>query len=96
MKARQVFYYKANQDGLIVEMIVWQLPYFSEERSHGYKYRFFCGSDDGECLVRYDNEAGKGDHRHYDDSEESYSFESLQKLITDFKNDCAKAGWKWT
>ncbi|MGH8524670.1 MAG: toxin-antitoxin system TumE family protein, partial [Gammaproteobacteria bacterium] len=28
------------------------------------KYRLYCGRG-GRCLVRYDNETGKGDHRHY-------------------------------
>ena len=47
-------------------------------------------------LVRYDNETGKGDHRHYGDREEAYSFESLEKLLEDFREDCARlAGWRW-
>ncbi len=26
------------------------------------------------CLVRYDNEAGKGDHKHIEDREQAYQF----------------------
>jgi len=71
------------------------LPKRSAERPHGLKYRLYCGRGDS-CLVRYDNEAGKGDHRHYGDREESYRFVSLDKLIEDFREDCTRlAGWRW-
>lgn len=47
-------------------------------------------------LFRYDNETGKGDHRHYGEKEDVYLFVSLPDLIEDFKNDCARlAGWRW-
>lgn len=48
------------------------------------------------CLVRYDNEAGKGDHRHYGELEEPCAFTGVDQLIEDFRNDCARlAGWEW-
>jgi hypothetical protein len=35
-------------------------------------------------------------HRHYGEREESYVFSSLDKLVEDFRNDCARlAGWEW-
>ncbi len=43
-------------------------------------------------LVRYDNETGKGDHRHYGDREEPYGFLSVEQLLADFRNDCAHLG----
>jgi hypothetical protein len=47
-------------------------------------------------LVRYDNETGKGDHRHYGDQEEMYSFQSIERLVEDFRSDCVRlAGWEW-
>jgi hypothetical protein len=46
----------------------------------------------GECLVRYDNEAGKGDHRHVQGLEESYRFVSVAKLRRDFEADILKYG----
>jgi hypothetical protein len=59
------------------------------------KYRFYCGRGE-ECLVRYDNEAGKGDHRHFGEQEESYAFTGVDQLIEDFRNDCARlSGWEW-
>jgi hypothetical protein len=37
--------------------------------------------------VRYDNERGKGDHRHVNDVEEPYSFASINQLLDDFQRD---------
>jgi len=37
--------------------------------------------------VRYDNERGKGDHRHAGDQKTPYSFISVEQLIQDFKTD---------
>ena len=51
------------------------------------KYRLFCGKADGSCIVRYDNERGKGDHRHVADKEEPYLFSTLLKLVEDFETD---------
>jgi hypothetical protein len=73
-------------DGIIVETVIWELPEVLPERPHCLKYRLYCGRN-GECIVRYDNEIGKGDHRHYGDNEESYSFVSFAKLIDDFLAD---------
>jgi hypothetical protein len=73
MNARKLFYYKETRDDIILEMVIWQLPEKTTDRPHGLKYRFFCGTTET-CLVRYDNEAGKGDHRHYGDQEGMYSF----------------------
>jgi hypothetical protein len=96
MKARQLFRYKAQQGDVICEMVIWALPSSPQERPHGLKYRLFCGRS-RECLVRYDNEAGKGDHRHYGEHEEPYVFSSLAQLLADFRADCTKlAGWRWT
>ena len=95
MKARQLFRYKDRQGDIIIEMVLRALPSASAERPHGMKYRLFCGRT-GECLVRYDNEAGKGDHRHYGNREEPYRFESVERLLADFRDDCARfAGWRW-
>ena len=70
----------------IREMVIWQLPTTDPERPHGLKYSLYYGFH-GECLVRYDNERGKGDHRHYGEREESYQWVSVERLIQDFRND---------
>ena len=94
MNARKLFYYKESRDNVILEMVIWQLPERTDDRLHGLKYRFFCGTTEV-CLVRYDNEAGKGDHRHYGEMEEAYDFQSIERLVDDFRNDCVRlAGWE--
>lgn len=73
-------------DGTVVERVVYALPAPFADRPHGLKYRLYCGRK-GRCLVRYDNEAGKGDHIHYGDSEQPYRFVSLEQLLCDFDDD---------
>lgn len=95
MKARQLFRYRDQQGVVTVEMVVWALAAPAPGRPHGLKYRLYCGRP-GACLVRYDNETGKGDHRHYGDREEPYRFLSVEQLLADFRADCARlAGWRW-
>ena len=73
-------------DGAIREMEIWRLPEADGERVHGLKYSLFYGRP-GKCLVRYDNERGKGDHRHAGDQKTPYDFTSVEQLIRDFKTD---------
>jgi hypothetical protein len=75
--------------GAIVQIKVWQLPEATEERPHGLKYSLFYGRP-GDRVVGYDNEAGKGDHRHYREREESYQFTTYQNLLADFWQDVRK------
>ncbi|RUM87419.1 MAG: hypothetical protein DSZ23_05855 [Thermodesulfatator sp.] len=74
-------------DGAVREMVIWQLPQESPDRPHGLKYRLYYGDPKGRCLVRYDNETGKGDHRHLKGQEESYHFQTVEKLVADFQRD---------
>lgn len=53
---------------------------------HRLKYSLFYGRH-GERLVGYDNERGKGDHRHYGGHEEVYLFRSVEALLADFRAD---------
>ncbi len=55
---------------------------------HGFRYSLFYGTT-GERWIGYDNEPGKGDHRHYGTHEEAYAFSSPEQLITDFLGDVA-------
>ena len=73
-------------DGRIIQIRVWRLPEGDAERPHGLKYSLFFGRA-GERIIGYDNEKGKGDHRHYRSREEPYRFSSLEQLIRDFEND---------
>ena len=52
----------------------------------GLKYSlFYCY--DGQRIVGYDNERGKGDHKHLGALEFRYKFESVDKMIADFLHD---------
>jgi len=73
-----------------VERVVWLLPAPLAGSVHDFKYRLaFVVA--GRCVVRYDNEAGKGDHRHRTgpdgESELPYAFSTLQALLDDFWRD---------
>ena len=75
-----------------VQMKVWKLRQPLEGCAHVLKYRLACVVD-GECVLRYDNEAGKGDHRHIRGSETPYEFETLEALQVDFWKD-VEALWE--
>lgn len=68
------------------ELILWRLPRPIEGSSHSFKYRL-AYIVRGECVLRYDNEFGKGDHHHFDGKESAYVFITPEKLIADFLND---------
>jgi hypothetical protein len=75
-----------RDDGTIVEIVVWELAKPVPPCVHHFKYRLFYGLP-GQERVRYDNERGKGDHRHVGGSEASYNFDSLDQLLNDFDRD---------
>lgn len=92
MGAQLVFRDKKIKEGLIIELVVWELDAPLKGCGHRFKYRLFCGSQEtGACLVRYDNEQGKGDHRHVAEQEEPYTFTSLEGLFSDFEKDVREA-----
>ncbi len=87
MNATRIFYDKAVlADGAIVEMTIWQLHQTTIERPPGLKYSLFFGRD-GQRLVGYDNERGKGDHRHIGVLQTRYKFVSIEQLVADFLAD---------
>lgn len=65
------------------ELVLWQLPERTEERPHGYKYRLSLVVA-GVCVMRFDNERGKGDHCHVGEIEQRYEFKDVDQLIADF------------
>ena len=83
-KAKEV-----RDDGSIVEVVIWELSEPLVPSTHRYKYRLYYGAT-GVSRVRYDNERGKGDHRHLGEREEGYNFISLERLLADFEHDVNK------
>ena len=77
-------------DGSLVEMVIWRLPRKTADKPHGIKYRLYYGLPNGRCMVRYDNESGKGDHYHYKNREMPYRFIDVDTLIGDFLADVEK------
>jgi hypothetical protein len=76
-------------ENAFAELVLWQLPKPLQGSKHSYKYRLaFVVS--GECVVRYDNEVGKGDHRHYGGKETSFVFTGVDQLLADFQKDIAR------
>lgn len=73
-------------DGSMIQAVVWELPEPLPRSEHRYKYRFYYGKS-GRALVRYDNERGKGDHRHYPEGDAPYIFTNLDALYRDFLRD---------
>jgi len=69
-----------------VEIVVWRLPRALRGSTHRLKYPLALVVDEV-CVLRYDNEAGKGDHRHIGDREERYSFTNPDALLVDFWRD---------
>ena|ERR1700722_6081536 len=86
-KAVLLFHRKREyDDGMIVEIKLWEVAKPVRGSGHSYKYSLFYGRA-GKRLIGYDNESGKGDHRHYGDYEERYAFTTIDRLIDDFDKD---------
>lgn len=68
------------------ELVLWRLPEPIKGSSHRFKYRLAYVVS-GRCVLRYDNEAGKGDHRHSGGKETAYAFKTPEKLLADFQRD---------
>jgi hypothetical protein len=74
-----------------IEVVVWELAQPMSGSLHSFKYRlaYVVG---GKCVLRYDNELGKSDHRHAGRKEKPYDFVSVDQLLDDFLADVAR--WK--
>ncbi len=87
-KATKIFQRRIEfPDGCLLEGLVWLLPEEPVPGSqHLYKYRLYYGCESRRD-IGYDNERGKGDHRHYGEREEAYTFLTPEKLLEDFFAD---------
>ena len=75
--------------GYIFEIVIWQVPEPVPGSSHLFKYRLYFGRD-GERIVSFDNERGKGDHCHLDGKELPYEFSTADTLVRDFRAEIFK------
>jgi Family of unknown function (DUF6516) len=87
MRAELLFHQRIDyDDGSIVEMVLWRLPSPVPPTTHGLKYSLFYGRP-GMREIGYDNECGKGDHRHFKGVETPYAFTTVEQLMNDFWSD---------
>ena len=76
-------------DAAFAELTLWQVPKPLAGSAHRFKYRLAYVVS-GVCVLRYDNEDGKGDHRHFGGRESAYAFKSPERLIADFQRDISR------
>lgn len=69
-----------------VELVVWKVPAPVPGSAHNFKYRLAFVVD-SVCVLRYDNEAGKGDHKHLGEEQSPYVFTTPARLLDDFWNE---------
>lgn len=87
MKARLLLDERGTlSEDAFVELVIWQVPSPVWGSSHLFKCRFAFVVN-GVCVLRYDNEAGKGDHKHLGDEESPCTFSSPTQLLADFWHD---------
>jgi hypothetical protein len=73
-------------DGEIAEIVIWEVPEPVLGSKHRFKYRLYFGRN-GERIVGFDNERGKGDHSHLDGHELPYLFTTIDALLDDFNKE---------
>lgn len=65
------------------ELVIWSLPEPVPPSEHPFKYRMVL-IHRGERVLGFDNERGKGDHRHDGSIEVPYRFQGVEQLVADF------------
>ena len=84
MKAKLITRYRnVSADGSQVELVVWRVPQPVPPTEHGFKYRLVYVVA-GQRVVGFNNERGKGDHKHLGVVELPYAFVSVEQLLEDF------------
>jgi Family of unknown function (DUF6516) len=80
-------------EGSFAEIVIWRVPSPVPGSAHEFKYRLAFVVE-GVCVIRFDNEIGKGDHKHIDGREVPFAFQSPEQLIDDFWREIEN--WKPT
>lgn len=86
MKAELVIRERRVLSTGFIEVVVWRLSEPLSASVHAFKYRLAYVVD-GRCVLRCDNESGKGDHKHVGGREMRYRFRSIDQLLDDFLSD---------
>ncbi len=77
-------------DGMILEMMLWDVPGPAAGPLRRLEYALSYGNAEAP-MIGYGNAAGKGDHRHYGEHQEPYTFISPERLVADFLADVRAA-----
>lgn len=80
-KARRVL-----REDAFYEVVIWRVPQPVPGSGHPFKYRMALIIG-GVCVMRYDNERGKGDHRHIEGREEPVRFTTMNAVFEAFLAD---------
>ena len=72
-------------NGVTIAQRVHRLATPPPDAPQGYTYRLHCGTSAGQTLARFDNETGKGDPAHLGDTEQPYTFTTVDQLLKDFE-----------
>lgn len=87
MKATELFRQRiVYAENKFAELVLWRLAQPLAGSRHSFKYRLAYVVNEI-CVLRYDNEAGKGDHRHWGAKESAYKFSTPERLLADFQGD---------
>ncbi|MDR2113204.1 MAG: DUF6516 family protein [Candidatus Accumulibacter sp.] len=76
-------------DTLFYQAVIWRVPSPVPSSAHDFKYSLALIAD-GVRVIGFDNERGKGDHRHRGKDEFPYEFISIEQLVDDFLEEVAK------
>ena len=72
------------EDGAIRQVRIWLVPEPVPPATHRFKYSLVYVVQ-GVRVIGFDNERGKGDHRHLHGTETPYDFQGVAKLLADFR-----------
>lgn len=86
MAATKLVHIKENHGDGFIEIVIWNIPTPLPPSEHSFKYSLVYIVD-SKRVVGYDNERGKGDHKHLNDEELPYIFTSPAQLMSDFMAD---------
>jgi hypothetical protein len=77
-----------------VEIVIWEVPKPVPGSRHRFKYRLALVVDEV-CVLRFDNETGKGDHMHVGGTEIPYAFTNPERLVSDFWKKTERLTKQW-
>lgn len=86
MKATLLQHQKYNYGAGLIEIAIWRVSAPIAPCVHSFKYRLVYIVA-GVRVVGYDNERGKGDHKHVEVLEVGYEFKGIAALLSDFLSE---------